>query len=151
MVNHQLCGRNMLTPKIIYKLESDLKAEIVRLAPYVRNVQKIRSQCTKAKVQGRSLGFLPQVEYEALKRAREAHASVEGQERYKRRAGIEGTISQGVRGFGLRRSRYRGLAKTHLQNLAIAAAINIDRLFNWFCCVPRAKTRISRFTALADS
>ena len=111
----------------------------------------LRSQCTKAKVQGRSLGFLPQVEHEALKQAREAHASVEGQERYKRRAGIEGTISQGVRGFGLRRSRYRGLAKTHLQNIALAAAMNIDRLFNWLENVPRAKTRISRFAALVDS
>lgn len=94
---------------------------------------------------------MPQVEHEALKRAREAHASVEGHERYKRRAGIEGSISQGVRGFGLRRSRYRGLAKTRLQNLAIAAAMNIDRLFNWLENVPRAKTRISRFAALADS
>ena len=112
----------------------------------------LRSQCTKAKPHvGRSIRLMPQVEYEALKRAREAHASPIGQERYKRRAGIEGTISQGVRGFGLRRSRYRGLAKTHLQNLAIAAAVNIDRLFNWFYCVPRAKTRVSRFAALADS
>ena len=57
------------------------------------------SQCTKAKVQGRSLGFLPKVEYEALKRARLAHASPEGQECYKRRAGVEGTISQGGKRF----------------------------------------------------
>ena len=28
----------------------------------------------------------------------------------------------------MRRSRYRGLDKTHLQNLAIASAINLDRL-----------------------
>lgn len=110
-----------------------------------------RNKCTKAKVQGRNLGLLPQVEHEALERARLAHASLIGQERYKRRAGIEGTISQGVRGFRLRRSRYRGLAKTHLQNIAIAAAINIERLFSWFESVPRAKTRISRFAALADS
>ena len=39
--------------------------------------------------------------------------------------GIEGTISQAVRAFGLRQTRYRELAKTHLQNLAIAAAMNI--------------------------
>jgi len=31
-------------------------------------------------------------------------------------AGVEGTISQAVRGFGLRRSRYVGQAKTHLKH-----------------------------------
>jgi Transposase DDE domain len=45
---------------------------------------------------------------------------------YNKRAGIEGTISQGVRSVGLRRSRYRGLSKTHLQNVAIACAINMQ-------------------------
>src|SRR5262249_7567726 len=38
-------------------------------------------------------------------------ASAEGQQLYKRRAGVEGTLSQGVRAFGLRRTRYWGLAK----------------------------------------
>jgi hypothetical protein len=33
-----------------------------------------------------------------------------------------------VRAFGLRRSRYRGLAKTHLQHVATAAAIDLGRL-----------------------
>ena len=51
-----------------------------------------------------------------------------GRRLYARRAGIEGTISQGVRAFGLRRARYRGLAKTHLQHVATAAAINFGRL-----------------------
>ena len=72
-----------------------------------------------------------------------------GKQLYKRRAGIEGTISQGVRGCDLRHARYRGLAKTHLQQIATAAAMNIDRLFDWFQEVPRAKTRTSRFAALA--
>ena len=48
----------------------------------------------------------------------------------------------------MRRSRYRGLAKTHLQNVAIGTAINFDRLINWFDGVPIAKTRTSRFKAL---
>jgi transposase len=85
-----------------------------------------------------------QAEYEAIKAAREQHASPEGQQRYKRRAGVEGTISQGVRALGLRRTRYRGLTKTHLQNIAVAAALNIDRIVNWLNAVPRAKTRVSR-------
>jgi transposase len=66
-----------------------------------------------------------------------------------RRAGIEGTLSQGVRAFGLRRSRYRGLAKAHLQHVATAAAVNLERLAAWFRAVPRAATRTSRFAALA--
>jgi transposase len=65
------------------------------------------------------------------------------------RQGIEGTISQGVRTFGLRRARYRGLAKTGLQDVAAAAAINLDRLAAWFAGRPLAPTRTSRFAALA--
>ncbi|MEO0647228.1 MAG: transposase [Cyanobacteria bacterium J06650_10] len=96
----------------------------------------------------RALSFLPKAQYDALEHARQVHRSDVGKERYKRRAGIEGTLSQGVRGFGMRRSRYRGLAKTHLQNVLIGTAINIDRLVNWFNGVPIAKTRTSRFKAL---
>ena len=96
----------------------------------------------------RALSFLPKAQYDALEHTRQVHRSEAGRERYKRRAGIEGTLSQGVRGFGMRRSRYRGLAKTHLQNVLIGTAINIDRLVNWFDGVPIAKTRTSRFKAL---
>jgi transposase len=41
---------------------------------------------------------------------------------------MEGTVSQGVRAFGLRQARYRGLGRTHLQEVATAAAINVSRL-----------------------
>jgi hypothetical protein len=43
------------------------------------------------------------------------------------RNGIEGTISELARGYGLRRCRYRGLAKTRLQNWFIGAACNLKR------------------------
>lgn len=111
-----------------------------------------RSQCTRAKPPAtRSLLLMPQPQHEALRAARAFHASAEGRQHYKRRAGIEGTISQGLRAFGLRQTRYRGLVKTHLQNIAIAAAMNLDRLINWLTGVPRAKTRVSRFAALAET
>ena len=77
------------------------------------------------------------------------HASKEGKQLYAKRAGVEGTVSQGVRAFGLRRTRYRGLAKTHLQHVATAAAINLDRIVNWIDNIPRGKTPTSRFAALA--
>ncbi len=108
-----------------------------------------RSLCTRAKHQARYLKLPPRAEYEALKAGRERLAGKEGRRLYARRAGIEGTISQGVRAFGLRRSRYRGLVKTHLQHVATAAAINLERLTAWFQAVPRATTRTSRFAALA--
>ena len=89
------------------------------------------------------------LEYEALRAARGRLATKEGRRAYARRAGIEGTLSQGVRAFGLRRSRYRGLARTHLQHVATAAAIDLARLGDWFRAIPRAATRTSRFAALA--
>jgi transposase len=64
---------------------------------------------------------------------------------------VEGTLSQGVRAFGLRQTRYRGLEKTHLQHMATAAAINVDRIVAWLEERPRATTRISRFAALAPA
>jgi transposase len=68
---------------------------------------------------------------------------------YAPRAGIEGTLSQGVRGFGLRRCRYMGLAKARLQHVATAAAINVYRISDGFGGAPRAATWTSRFARLA--
>ncbi|MBO0782377.1 MAG: transposase, partial [Ktedonobacteraceae bacterium] len=68
-----------------------------------------------------------------------------------KRAGIEGTISQGVRMMGLRRSRSIGQAKTHLQHLATAAALNLVRSMAWFDGLPRAQTRRSVFARLYDA
>jgi len=109
-----------------------------------------RPLCTRTG-QARQLRLHPRAEYEALTAARRRLATKEGRRAYARRAGIEGTLSQGVRAFGLRRSRYRGLARTHLQHVATAAAINVERLTAWFRAVPRAATRTSRFAALATA
>jgi transposase len=108
-----------------------------------------RALCTRNPRQARSLRLPPQAEYEALRAARSQLTTEAGRRLYARRAGIEGTISQGVRAFGLRRARYRGLAKTHLQHVATAAAINVGRLSDWSRAVPRAATRTSCFAALA--
>jgi transposase len=110
-----------------------------------------RPLCTQSQQQMRRLRLPPREQYEALAAARTWYASEEGIERYKQRAGVEGTLSQGVRAFGLRRTRYRGLPKTHLQHVATAAAINIDRIVAWLEARPRATTRTSRFAALAPA
>jgi transposase len=108
-----------------------------------------RMVCTRAQQRGRRVRLPPQAQYEALEAARAWYASGEGKQRYQRRAGVEGTLSQGVRRCGLRRARYRGLTKTHFQHVATAAAINVDRIVAWLSERPRAKTRTSRFAALA--
>src|SRR5438552_4715847 len=110
-----------------------------------------RPLCTQAQQQGRRLRLPPHEQYEALTAARTWYASEEGSQYYKQRAGVEGTLSQGVRAFGLRRTRYRGLPKTHMQHVAIAAAINVDRIVAWLDERPRATTRVSRFAALAPA
>jgi transposase len=110
-----------------------------------------RPLCPQAQQQGRRLRLPPQDQYEALTAARACYASEEGSERYKQRAGVEGTLSQGVGAFGLRRTRYWGVAKTHWQHVATAAAINIDRIVAWLDERPRAQTRTSRFAALAPA
>jgi transposase len=108
-----------------------------------------RTVCTRAQRQGRRVRLPPRAQDEALEVARAWYRSAEGKQRYQCRAGVEGTLSQGVRGFGLRCTRSRGLAKTSLQHVATAAAINMDRIIPWLDERPRAKTRVSCFAALA--
>ena len=107
-----------------------------------------RSLCTRAGHRARHLKLQPRAEHEALRAARERLATREGRRCYARRAGIEGTISQGVRALGLRRARYVGHAKTHLQHVLTAAAINLVRIGRWLADEPLAQTRRSRFVVL---
>ncbi len=71
------------------------------------------------------------------------------QDLYRQRAGVEGSISQAAWVLGMRRSRYSGLEKTHLQNIFTATAINLTRVINWLLEKPLSRTRRSRFAALA--
>ncbi len=109
-----------------------------------------RQQCVRNKKAGRSLQIPSREMYQALEQTRRKLASDEGRNEYKKRAGIEGTISQGVRRGTLRRSRYRGLEKTHLQEVATATAINLVRAVNFLNQEIPAKTRVSRFARLAN-
>ena len=111
---------------------------------------KNRDRCVRSKVGGARQLLLPSKEiYLALKKARSIFSSNEGQSEYRQRAGIEGTLSQGIRRGTVRRSRYIGLAKTHLQEVVTVTAINVLRTINFLNEVPRAKTRVSRFARLA--
>jgi transposase len=107
-----------------------------------------RAQCTRAKQEPRIVGLQAREPYEALQEARQRQTTEEFRQQYAPRAGIESTHAQGIRRCGLRQARYVGLAKTHFQHLATAAALNFVRLGEWLTGPPRAKTRGSPFAAL---
>lgn len=109
----------------------------------------LRSQCTRAKDQPRTLTIKVQAEYQALEAARVRQTTEEFKQQYAIRAGIEGTISQGVSSLGLRQCRYIGLSKVHFQHLATAAAMNLVRVIAWLEGIPLARTRQSHFARLA--
>jgi Transposase DDE domain len=109
-----------------------------------------RAQCV-ASSRERVLRVRRQEEYAALQAARQRQVTPAFAAQYAARAGIEGTISQGVHRCDLRRARYIGLAKTELNHLLIGTALNFQRAAAWFAEVPRARTRRSAFAALADS
>jgi transposase len=90
-----------------------------------------------------------QAAHTALEAARKQQLTAAFWQTYAVRAGIEGTLSQGIRRCDLRHARYIGEAKTRLQHLLIATALNLIRAVNWLLETPRAPTRISRFAALA--
>ena len=109
-----------------------------------------RDQCIRSrkKYARRAITIRPKEQYEALKERREYEQTPAYAAEYARRAGIEGTISQGVRRCGRRRSRYVGLAKTHLGHVLTAAAVDFVRVAAWLADVPRARTRRSTFATL---
>ncbi len=98
---------------------------------------------------GRTLTVYPQAEYEAQEAARKRQETAQFKALYGKRAGIEGTISQGVRSKGLRQTRYMGLARTHLQHIATGAAINVVRIVDWLTGERPEMTRQSPLRALA--
>ena len=112
-----------------------------------------RSACTQAKngtqwVPG-GLTLLPKEQYLTLQAVRAEQTQNEFKAKYNQRAGIEGTLAQGVRAFELRKCRYLGLAKTGLQHVATAAALNLGRVINWLWEIPLERTRTSAFAKLA--
>lgn len=103
----------------------------------------LRAQCTRA--QRRTITIRPDGQYQALQAARQREQTDAFRQLYARRAGVEATISQGVRAFDLRRARYWGQAKVHLQHILIATAMNWVRLVHWLRGDQRGETRQARF------
>ncbi len=108
----------------------------------------LRAQCTRSQSLRRAITIRPEAQHEALRAGRAREQTADFAAEYARRAGVEGTIAQGVRSCALRRTRYLGHAKTHLGHLMTAAAINIVRLLRWTADEPKAQTRRSAFAQL---
>jgi transposase len=109
----------------------------------------VRSDCTKSATTGRVLHVRSQAAHEALQARRHVQETPAFRQEYQTRAGIEGTLSQAVRGMGIRRARSDGLHKTHLEHVLTAVAINLVRIDAVLTHTPRGKTRHSNFTRLA--
>ena len=112
---------------------------------------EVRALCTKAKDAPRLLTVRLQAQHEALQAARQRQETEEFKTQYALRAGVESSISQGVRRFNLRRSRYIGLARTQLQQTINATAMNLVRLADWLRKggVDQPKRRPGHFARLA--
>ena len=106
----------------------------------------MRSQCTQSRQ--RTLTVRRREAHFALEAARQREQTEEFAELYDQRAGIEGVHAQGVRRMGLRRSRYIGEPRTHLQHVATATAINLCRLYDWLTDISPHPTSLSHFARL---
>lgn len=84
-----------------------------------------RDECTTSK-HGRSLHISR--DYQQLLRDRARAGGPEFRAEYRRRAGVEATISEAVHRCGLRRSRYRGAAGRALHAFMAFAGLNARRL-----------------------
>jgi transposase len=111
----------------------------------------VRTKCTRSATLPRALTIYPQAAFEALHAARQRQQREEFWQRYARRAGIEGTMAQGNARADLRRARFIGRDKTHLQHVCTALGLNVLRLGAWLADVQPHTTRRSPFAALAPA
>ncbi|MER5917338.1 IS1182 family transposase [Streptomyces sp. NPDC001982] len=111
-----------------------------------------RSPCTSSATGPRSIAPQPTRElHEIQLRNRLDQHTEDWQRRYAIRAGIEATLSQNVRTCGLRRTRYRGLPKTHTGHVLTALACNVTRIADWIAEPARPRRAPSHFHALCTA
>ncbi|MES4886213.1 transposase [Streptomyces sp. NPDC000349] len=87
-----------------------------------------RTQCTTTADSARTVGFPPRELRDLQLRVRTEQQTPEWKARYASRSGVEGTVNEFAHGHGMRRCRYRGQRKAHIQHVLTAIAVNIERL-----------------------
>lgn len=109
---------------------------------------RFKNDCTKSVNGGRNLELKTQELFELQKAQAKESESTAFWKTYKKRAGIEGTISRITSHFGMRRSRYVGLRKAEFQAKIAAAAMNVVRICANLMQLAKPGTRISPFNEL---
>lgn len=120
----------------------------VRFSPQACQSCPHRSQCTRA-ISGRSLTI--RLHRATIAVARERQTSEAFRQEYGWRAGVEGTMAYAMGKHQGRKARYTGLSKTWLQQILIAAAINLRRSVQWLIGKRPEATRISHFQVLMSN
>lgn len=146
---HAICPQGQISSSWTPVLDR-VKNEVIKIkfGMHECGVCPSAAKCTRTDPPRRTITVRPQAQYEALVAGRQREQSEEYKQEYARRAGVEGTIAQGVRSCGMRRSHYYGEAKTHLQHLMTAAALNLIRMIRWLVGEPKVKTAVSAFARL---
>jgi transposase len=108
----------------------------------------VREVCTTSRRGFRQLTLNPRPLTEALRTARAEQADRDWQDAYALRSGVEGTIRQALAVTNNRRARYRGLAKTHLEHVHSAVALNLIRLNAWWNGKPLDRRHTSHLARL---
>ncbi len=136
---------NSWTPAI-----DKLKNEVIKIKFAMTDCQVCPSceKCTRSTPPRRTITLRPQAQHEALLAGRKREKTEQYKAEYAKRAGVEGTISQSIRTTEVRRARYIGQAKTHLQHLMSATMMNVMRMLRWLAEEPKAKTPRSTFARL---
>jgi hypothetical protein len=108
----------------------------------------VRESCTTSRQGYRQLTLNPRPLTEALRTARAEQADRDWQHAYAPRTGVEGTIRQALAVTDSRRARYRGLARTHLEHVHSAVALNLIRLNAWWNGRPLDRRHTSHLARL---
>jgi transposase len=109
-----------------------------------------RARCTRSEDNARHVTFLPRRQQETQRRIRAERATDDWRQRYALRCGVESLISQASRLSDLHQARYRGLAKSHLQHVLTALAINLVRVDAWLTGATTTGSWTSRLARLAQ-
>jgi len=124
------------------------EAIVVKFAASTCGPCPARDQCTTAARGGRQLTLKPRALHETLQANRAEQDTTAWQARYAIRAGVEGTMHQAIAVTGTRNARYKGLAKTHLEHVYSAVALNLIRLDAWWNGHPLDRRRTSHLARL---
>ncbi len=88
----------------------------------------VQKQCTRSK-SGRRI-LVVGMRHDLVEKRREEMKQADFSKKMHPRNGVEGTLSELVRGHGLRRTKYRGFSRVRLSHYMMGAACNVKRYLN---------------------